>query len=1210
MKRMANAFVFLGLTWFGTMFIQGAIPSSEREALIALFNSTGGDSWTNQTGWKTLPLHTDGFAMPGTEGSWEGITVSGDRVTMIWLVYNNLTGTIPSQIGNLTNLTELHLGGNQLTGTIPSQIGNLTSLMSLSLGFNQLTGTIPTEIGNLTSLTDLSLGPNQLTGAIPSQIGNLTNLVELYLTENQLTGAIPTEIGSLTSLTNLALAYNKLTGTIPTWIGNLASLVHLSLNDNQLTGAIPTEIGNLISLTDLVLGSNQLTGTIPPDIGKLTSLKTLHLSSNQLTGTIPTWIGNLFSLTGLWLNSNQLTGVIPIEIGNLTSLAWLSLNSNQLTGGIPTQIGNLTSLQNLYLGSNQLTGTMPTQIGSLTNLTTLSIGYNKLVGQIPVSMVNLVNLSSGITDIGFNALWSNDATLRTFLNSKDSDWEATQTIAPVNVHAVATSSTSITLSWTPISYFYETGGYRVYVSTTPGGTYAFFNQTSTKTNNSMLVTGLTPFTTFYFVVTSRTNAHGEQQNIVDSEYSTEVHATTFGIQVTSPNGGESWHPGDSRNITWNSTGTTANVNIYYSTNSGSSWNQVVSNTINDGSYSWLVPSESSSTCLIRINDSSNVSIYDVSDAVFTISVAETVSAPNIPSGPGSGMKDNGFLFSTAGSTSSLGHSIQYRFDWNDGSTSGWLPTGTTQASHSWSANGAYQVRAMARCTAHTWFESSWSDVHVIAISPGYANSPSNRQILPEVIWAPATGGGTWVSEVQVVDMTGGSRVSVYYNASGGRQGPFVLWDNNSGAAGGSIKYGNMLQTIDGLDAGAFTYSGTVGAVEFVTQDASHLLHVAARTVNGDYSKTFPGLNDVAANTADTSRQMVIPNVTTNATYRSSLGCFNPSANSVTVEFRLVAASGGQVGSTFSRTLNGYGFQSFYPFTEAGIGSGVYDNVSLYLTPTSGTGRIMPFGASANNYTNDPAAHIAVQAGSGYESSPSNRKILPEVIWAPATGGGTWVSEVQVVDITGGSQVSVYYSTSSGRRGPFLLWNNNGGTARSSMKYDNMLQTIDGLDAGAFAYNGTVGAVEFATQDGSHLLHVAARTLNGDYSKTFPALTENEANTADITRQLVVPNMTNNAAYRSTVGCFNPGADSVTVEFRLLDGNGAQIGSLFTRTFAGFSSQAFYPFTEAGMPYPAYSYDNVKLIVRPTSGTGKIFVFGASANNNSNDPAAHMAVQGE
>ncbi len=57
-------------------------------------------------------------------------------------------------------------------------------------------------------------------------------------------------------------------------------------------------------------------------------------------------------------------------------------------------------------------------------------------------------------------------------------------------------------------------------------------------------------------------------------------------------------------------------------------------------------------------------------------------------------------------------------------------------------------------------------------------------------------------------------------------------------------------------------------------------------------------------------------------------------------------------------------------------------------------------------------------------------------------------------------------------------------------------------------------------------------------------------------------------------------------------------------------QAFDPFTWAGVPYPGSSYDNVILRVRPTSGAGSVMCFGATANNASNDPAAHLAVQAE
>jgi hypothetical protein len=65
-------------------FIHSAIPASERAALIAFYNSTNGDTWDNNRGWKAAPLHTDGFAMPGTEGNWFGVILSGDKVTQLW----------------------------------------------------------------------------------------------------------------------------------------------------------------------------------------------------------------------------------------------------------------------------------------------------------------------------------------------------------------------------------------------------------------------------------------------------------------------------------------------------------------------------------------------------------------------------------------------------------------------------------------------------------------------------------------------------------------------------------------------------------------------------------------------------------------------------------------------------------------------------------------------------------------------------------------------------------------------------------------------------------------------------------------------------------------------------------------------------------------------------------------------------------------------
>jgi hypothetical protein len=360
----------------------------------------------------------------------------------------------------------------------------------------------------------------------------------------------------------------------------LSKLYYLYLYSNQLTGSIPTELGNLINLGDLELQSNQLTGSIPPELGNLSNLQDLYLSSNQLTGSIPSSLGNLSNLTYLGLQSNQLTGSIPSSLGNLSNLYSLRLQSNQLTGSIPTSLTNLTHLW-----------------------------------------------SSSYTDIGYNTLHTSDAALITFLNSKDPDWASTQTIAPTNVSAVADSS-SASIAWTPITYTGDTGGYRVFYSTVGGGPYTFYVQTANKSASSQLVTGLTPGIPYYFVVQTRTDAHTNNQNVVDSETSDEASATptipSTMITVTSPNGGESWAPGSSHNITWTSSGI-SNVNIEYSTNSGSSYTTVIASTANTGSYAWTIPTITSATCLVRVSDASNSSNHDANVSAINIVTHEPVS---------------------------------------------------------------------------------------------------------------------------------------------------------------------------------------------------------------------------------------------------------------------------------------------------------------------------------------------------------------------------------------------------------------------------------------------------------------------------------------------------------------------------------------------------------------------------------------------------------
>ena len=203
-------------------------PATDRAALVALYNATGGADWTDNINWLS----------DGPLDDWYGVnTDANGRVTTVDLSGNQLTGSIPAQLGNLSNLERLSLTGNQLSAT-PAQLGNLSNLKSLDLSDNQLTGSIPAQLGNLSNLERLDLSFNQLS-AIPKELGNLSNLRSLSVSSNQLSGSIPTQLGNLSNLESLSLTGNQLSGAIPAQLGNLSNLESLYLSFNQLSGCIP-----------------------------------------------------------------------------------------------------------------------------------------------------------------------------------------------------------------------------------------------------------------------------------------------------------------------------------------------------------------------------------------------------------------------------------------------------------------------------------------------------------------------------------------------------------------------------------------------------------------------------------------------------------------------------------------------------------------------------------------------------------------------------------------------------------------------------------------------------------------------------------------------------------------------------------------------------------------------------------------------------------
>ena len=231
--------------------------SPDRDVLIALYDVTNGENWTNNTNWCTnTPL-----------SEWYGVSTDSEgRVIDLRLYGNNLVGSIPAVLGNLSNLRSLYLSDNQLTGDIPAELGNLSQLEDLNLQINQLTGSIPIELGNLSNLRSLYLSDNQLTGNIPVELGDLSNLRSLALNNNQLVGSIPAELGNLSNLENLSLYVNQLTGGIPVELGNLSQLEYLGLFSNQLTGSLPKELSKLENLTDIYISDNNFSRTLSPEL--------------------------------------------------------------------------------------------------------------------------------------------------------------------------------------------------------------------------------------------------------------------------------------------------------------------------------------------------------------------------------------------------------------------------------------------------------------------------------------------------------------------------------------------------------------------------------------------------------------------------------------------------------------------------------------------------------------------------------------------------------------------------------------------------------------------------------------------------------------------------------------------------------------------------------------------------------------------------------
>ncbi|XP_062109878.1 receptor-like kinase TMK4 [Humulus lupulus] len=383
---------------------------------------------------------------------WKGVKCSSSgRVSAINLTHHNLTGTLPSNLASLSELTSFNLRCNRFSGPLPS-FANLSLLQEIFLDYNNFTSVPPGCFQGLTSLLALTMNQNINLDhwVFPIELTESPSLVKISLVSCNVKGPIPDifGFGSFPKLRGLALSHNNLSGVLPPTFAE-SGIQYLMLDTNKLIGTIGV-VSNMTKLSQVWLSGNNFSGPIP-DLSKLDTLFNINLQDNKLTGVVPRSLISIPSLRNVSLANNLLQGPLPSfpsyvdnpnlrensfcratpgpcnwqvavllevagDLGYPLSLAsswrgndacegWIFVGCDLLrnvvnvtfqkwgfTGRISPAFSNLTLLQNLRLNDNNLTGPIPESLTHLHSLQLLNVSCNNLSGTIPAfqSTVNLI----------------------------------------------------------------------------------------------------------------------------------------------------------------------------------------------------------------------------------------------------------------------------------------------------------------------------------------------------------------------------------------------------------------------------------------------------------------------------------------------------------------------------------------------------------------------------------------------------------------------------------------------------------------------------------------------------------------------------------------------------------------------------------------------------------------------------------------------------